>query len=80
MNRPELWTAAAAASPLLSYLLGRFSRWGGLAAGAALFAFASFMLAGEISAGAPYAALALWTVAALAHSVILNGGAGIMVG
>ncbi|OIO01678.1 MAG: hypothetical protein AUJ51_08200 [Elusimicrobia bacterium CG1_02_56_21] len=76
MNRPELWTAAAAASPLLSYLLGRFSRWGGLAAGAALFAFASFMLAGEISAGAPYAALALWTVAALAHSVILNGGAG----
>jgi len=52
MNRPELWTAAAAASPLLSYLLGRFSRWGGLAAGAALFAFASFMLAGEISAGA----------------------------
>jgi len=32
MNRPELWTAAAAASPLLSYLLGRFSRWGGLAA------------------------------------------------
>jgi len=34
------------------------------------------MLAGEISAGAPYAALALWTVAALAHSVILNGGAG----
>lgn len=76
MNRPEFWTAAAAAAPLLSYSLGRFNRWAGLAAGAALFLFASFMLAGEIAAGAPYAALALWTAAALAHSVILNGGAG----
>lgn len=76
MNRPELWTAAAAASPLLSYFLGRSNRWAGLAAGAAFFAVSSFMLAGEITAGAPYAALALWTVAALAHSVILNGGAG----
>ncbi|OGS04600.1 MAG: hypothetical protein A3J70_10135 [Elusimicrobia bacterium RIFCSPHIGHO2_02_FULL_61_10] len=75
-SRPELWTAAAAASPLLSYFLGRANRWAGLAAGAALFAFASFMLAGEITAGAPYAALAMWIVAALAHSVILNGGAG----
>lgn len=76
MNRPELWTAAAAASPLLSYFLGRSNRWAGLAAGASFFAVASFMLAGEITAGAPYAALALWIVAALAHSVILNGGAG----
>ena len=76
MNRPELWVAAAAAAPLLSYSLGRFNRWAGLAAGAALFALASFMLAGEIAAGAPYAALALWTAAALAHSAVLNGGAG----
>ncbi|MDO8803439.1 MAG: GGDEF domain-containing protein [Elusimicrobiota bacterium] len=75
MSRPELWIAAAAAAPLLSYSLGRFNRWAGLAAGAALFAFASFMLAGEIAAGAPYAALALWTCAALAHSLLLNGGA-----
>jgi len=74
--RPELWTAAAAASPLLSYFFGRSNRWAGLAAGAALFALSSFMLAGEISAGAPYAALALWTAAALAHSVLLNGRAG----
>ena len=73
MNRPELWTVAAAASPLLSYFLGRFNRWAGLSAGAALFALASFMLAGEIAAGAPYAALVLWTAAALAHSVMLNG-------
>lgn len=76
MNAPELWTAAAAAAPLLSYFLGRYNRWGGLAAGAALFAAASFMLAGQISAGAPYAALALWAAAALAHSVMLNGSAG----
>ena len=76
MNRPELWTAAAAVSPLLSYFLGRVNRWAGLLAGAALFAFASFMLAGDISAGAPYAALALWTAAALAHSVYLNGRSG----
>ena len=76
MNRPELWAAAAAVSPLLSYFFGRFNRWAGLAAGAALFAFASFMLAGEIAAGAPYWALALWTFAALTHSVVLNGAAG----
>ncbi|MBI4351768.1 MAG: GGDEF domain-containing protein [Elusimicrobia bacterium] len=76
MNSPEFWTAAAAASPLLSYFLGRFNRWAGLAAGAALFAFASCMLTGEIAAGAPYAALALWTAAALTHSAVLNGGAG----
>ncbi len=76
MNTPEVWVSAAAASPLLSYFLGRFNRWAGLAAGTALFLAASFMLAGEISAGAPYAALALWTAAALAHSVFLNGGAG----
>jgi len=76
MNAPELWTAAAAAAPLLSYFLGRYNRWGGLAAGAALFAAASFMLAGQISAGAPYAALALWAAAALAHSALLNGSAG----
>lgn len=75
-SSPELWTAAAAASPLLSYFLGRSNRWAGLAAGAALFVVASFMLAGEITAGAPYAALALWTCAALAHSVLLNGAAG----
>ena len=76
MNRPELWTAAAAASPLLSYFLGRFNRWAGLLAGAALFIFASLMLSAEISAGAPYAALVLWTAAALAHSLKLNGRAG----
>jgi diguanylate cyclase (GGDEF)-like protein len=75
-NRPELWTAAAAAAPLLSYFLGRANRWAGLLAGAALFIFASFMLSGEISAGAPYAALALWTAAALSHSVYLNGRSG----
>lgn len=75
-NRPELWTAAAAASPLLSYFLGRFNRWAGLLAGAALFVFASLLLSGEISAGAPYAALALWTAAGLAHSVMLNGRSG----
>ena len=76
MNRPELWTAAAAAAPLLSYFLGRYHRWGGVAAGAAAFAAASYMLSAEIAAGAPYAALALWTAAALAHSALLNGRAG----
>ncbi len=76
MNRPELWIAAAAAAPLLSYFLGRLNRWAGLLAGAALFILSSLMLSREISAGAPYAALALWTAAALAHSVYLNGRAG----
>jgi diguanylate cyclase (GGDEF)-like protein len=73
MNRPELWIAAAAAAPVLSYFLGRLNRWAGLAAGGAFFAFCSFMLTGEISAGAPFLALALWVAAALAHSVLLNG-------
>ncbi|HAT71285.1 MAG TPA: hypothetical protein DCS63_00530 [Elusimicrobia bacterium] len=73
MNRPELWIAAAAAAPVLSYFLGRINRWAGLAAGLLFFVFCSFMLAGEISAGAPFAALALWVAAALAHSVLLNG-------
>lgn len=75
-SRPELWTAAAAASPLLSYFLGRLNRWAGLLAGAALFVFSSLMLSGAVSAGAPYTALALWTAAALAHSVYLNGRSG----
>jgi len=73
MNRPELWIAAAAAAPVLSYFLGRLNRWAGLAAGLLFFVFCSFMLAGEITAGAPFAALALWVAAALAHSVLLNG-------
>ncbi len=76
MNSPELWVTAAAAAPVVSYFLGRFNRWAGAIAGAALFAFASFMLAGEISSGAPFMALALWVVAAVAHSVLLNGRAG----
>ena len=76
MSAWELWTAAAAAAPLLSYFLGRVNRWAGLAAGAALFALASFMLLPGIRVGAPYAALALWTAAALAHSALLNGSAG----
>ncbi|MHB0995312.1 MAG: GGDEF domain-containing protein [Elusimicrobiales bacterium] len=76
MNRPELWLAAAAAAPVLSYFLGRLNRWAGAAAGAALFALCVFMLAGEIKAGAPFLALVLWTAAALAHSVLLNGRAG----
>ena len=70
--RPELWTAAAAAAPVLSYFLGRLNRWAGAAAGLLLFGFCSAMLAGEIRAGAPYAALALWAAAAIAHSVTLN--------
>jgi diguanylate cyclase (GGDEF)-like protein len=73
MNAPELWTAAAAASPVLSYFIGRANRWAGLAAGLLFFAFCCFMLSAEIAAGAPFAALALWTAAALAHSVYLNG-------
>lgn len=76
MNRPELWLAAAAAAPVLSYFLGRFNRWAGAAAGAALFAFSVFMLGAEVKAGAPFLALALWAAAALAHSVLLNGRAG----
>lgn len=76
MNRPELWLTAAAAAPLLSYFLGRLNRWAGAAAGAALFVLASVMLGGEIKAGAPFVALALWAAAALAHSVLLNGRAG----
>ncbi len=73
MTPVELWVAAAAAAPVLSYFLGRLNRWAGLAAGLAAFAFCSFMLSGEITGGAPFAALALWTVAALTHSVYLNG-------
>jgi len=76
MNRPELWITAAAASPLLSYFFGRVNRWAGAAAGAGLFAFSSFMLGGDIAAGAPYAVLAVWAAASLAHSVLLNGRAG----
>ncbi|OGR79379.1 MAG: hypothetical protein A2X32_01660 [Elusimicrobia bacterium GWC2_64_44] len=76
MTPRELWVAAAAAAPLLSYFLGRFNRWAGVAAGAGLFLLASFMLAGDIAAGAPYASLALWTAAGLAHSALLNGRAG----
>ncbi|MCM2267825.1 MAG: GGDEF domain-containing protein [Elusimicrobiales bacterium] len=75
MNQPELWVAAAASCPVLSYFLGRLNRWVGLAAGALGFGFCSLMLAGEISAGAPYLALALWAAAGLAHSVYLNGRA-----
>lgn len=74
--RHEFWTVAAAASPLLSYFLGRLNRWAGLAAGALLFLAASFMLAPEIKAGAPYIALAFWVAAALAHSLMINGSAG----
>ena len=73
MNYPELWLAAAAAAPVLSYFLGRLNRWAGAAAGAGVFILSSFMLAGEISSGAPYVALALWAAAALAHSVLVNG-------
>ena len=76
MNYPELWVTAAAAAPVVSYFLGRLNRWAGAIAGAALFSFSSFMLAGEISAGAPIIALALWVAAAIAHSVLLNGAAG----
>jgi len=76
MNVPELWITAAAAAPLLSYFLGRLNRWAGVAAGAALFAGCSFMLSREISSGAPFMALALWTAAALAHSAVLNGRSG----
>jgi len=76
MNRPEFWLAAAAAAPLFSYFLGRFNRWAGLAAGLALFALASVMLAGQAPAAGPFAVLTLWTAAALAHSAALNGRAG----
>jgi diguanylate cyclase (GGDEF)-like protein len=73
MNAPELWIAAAAAAPLVSYFAGRLNRWAGLAAGLALFGGCLFMLAGQIAGGAPFTVLALWTAAALAHSVYLNG-------
>ncbi|MDA8243622.1 MAG: GGDEF domain-containing protein [Elusimicrobia bacterium] len=76
MNGSELWVAAAAASPLLSYFIGRLSRAAGLIAAAGLFAFSSFMLRGEIYAGAPYLALFFWVAAALAHSLLLNGSVG----
>ncbi len=76
MHSQELWLTAAAASPLLSYFLGRFNRWAGLAAGLGLFAFASAMLLRGPWAPGPYAALAAWTAAALVHSVALNGRAG----
>lgn len=75
MNKPEFWLAAAVAAPLLSYFLGRLNRWAGLSAGLGLFCLSSFMLLGEISSGAPFAVLALWTAAALAHSVSLNSRA-----
>ena len=75
MNKPELWLAAAAAAPLLSYFLGRLNRWAGLGAGLALFCGCAFMLSGVLVAG-PFAVLALWTAGALAHSVALNGRAG----
>ncbi|HNW44520.1 MAG TPA: GGDEF domain-containing protein [Elusimicrobiales bacterium] len=75
MNKPELWLAAAAAAPLLSYFLGRFNRWAGLGAGLALFCFPVLALSGQLPAG-PFLVLALWTAAALAHSVALNGRAG----
>ncbi|OGS11443.1 MAG: hypothetical protein A2234_04250 [Elusimicrobia bacterium RIFOXYA2_FULL_58_8] len=78
MNNPELWLAAAAAAPLLSYFLGRLNRWAGLGSGLALFGVSSAMLRDQ--AGAPFAVLALWTAAALAHSVFLNGRSGLMPG
>ncbi|HBA60553.1 MAG TPA: hypothetical protein DCZ92_07000 [Elusimicrobia bacterium] len=76
MNRPELWLAAAAAAPLLSYFLGRLHRWAGLAAGIAFFILAAALQPLVLSSGLPSAVLCLWTAAALAHSVVLNGAAG----
>jgi diguanylate cyclase (GGDEF)-like protein len=76
MNRPELWLVAAAAAPVLSFFIGRYNRWAGAAAGSGLFVVSSLMLGMEIVHGAPYVGLALWTGAALAYSVLLNGNAG----
>ena len=81
MIRQEFIIAAAAASPLLSYFLGRYNRWVGFAAGSGAAAAAYLtlfggMVSGEMRPGEPFVALALWIAAALAHSVLLNGRAG----
>ncbi len=76
MIRSEFWIVAAAASPLLSYFLGRYNRWAGFAAGAVFAALSFCMLSGALAGGGPFAALALWVAAALAHSALLNGRAG----
>jgi diguanylate cyclase (GGDEF)-like protein len=72
MNKANLFVFLLAVSPLLSYFLGRFSRALGLAAAAALMAGSAFALGADGLASGPVMALLLWTLAALAHSAMVN--------
>lgn len=73
MNRNNLFVFLLSVSPLLSYFIGRFSRSLGLLAAAALCAVSAVPLlgGGGFEAG-PALALFLWTLAALAHSALVN--------
>lgn len=73
MNRADLFVFLLAVSPLLSYFIGRFSRTLGLLAAAALGAVsaAPLLRGGGLESG-PVMALLIWTLAALAHSAMVN--------
>jgi len=72
MNNGNLPIVILSVSPLFSYLLGRSSRVLGALAAAAAFAGSAFMLGfGGLTSG-PATALLLWTLAAFAHSIMLN--------
>ena len=72
MNKANIFVFLLAVSPLLSYFIGRYSRALGLAAAAALMAGSAFALGAEGLASGPAMALLLWTLAALAHSAMVN--------
>gem|GEM_PF-1159561 len=72
MTRSHCLVFLMAVSPLLSYFAGRFNRWAGVLAAAALFAGAALELGGDTLAGGRALALALWAAAALSHSFALN--------
>jgi len=72
MNKANLFVFLIAVAPLLSYFLGRYSRALGLASAAALMAGSAFALGVGGFASGPAMALLLWTLAALAHSAMVN--------
>jgi diguanylate cyclase (GGDEF)-like protein len=73
MSSENIFVFLLAASPLLSYFIGRFNRPAGLLAAAALLAGSAIPLwvGGSLESGSGIA-LMLWTLAALAHSVMMN--------
>jgi len=71
MNKENLFAFLLASSPLLSYFVGRSSRSAGLLSALALGAGSIAALGAGLGI-APAIALILWTLAALAHSFVVN--------